>query len=198
MKFYLTTAIDYVNGAPHLGHAYEKVGTDALARFHRQRGDDVFFLTGADENSDRNVDAAKAQGITTQAFVERNSVSSSASATPFRSRTTASSARRRRGPQEGRSGVRAAVDRERRCLFRHLRGPVLPGLRGVLRRRRARRRPLPGPSDATGVPAARQRAELLLPPVEVREEAQGPYASGRTSPFPSPAATRSSDGSTVV
>ena len=73
MKFYVTTAIDYVNGAPHLGHAYEKVGTDALARFHRQRGDDVFFLTGADENSDRNVDAAKAQGITTQAFVERNS-----------------------------------------------------------------------------------------------------------------------------
>ena len=72
MKFYLTTAIDYVNGAPHLGHAFEKAGTDALARFHRQRGHEVFFLTGTDENSDRNVDAAKAQGISTQAFVDRN------------------------------------------------------------------------------------------------------------------------------
>ncbi|HET7699250.1 MAG TPA: methionine--tRNA ligase [Candidatus Limnocylindria bacterium] len=72
MKFYLTTAIDYVNGAPHLGHAFEKTGTDALARFHRQRGREVFFLTGTDENSDRNVDAAKALGISTRAFVDRN------------------------------------------------------------------------------------------------------------------------------
>src|SRR2546430_198566 len=72
MKFYVTTAIDYINGAPHLGHAYEKTGADALVRFHRQRGDDVFFLSGTDENSDRNVDAAKAQGITTRAFVDRN------------------------------------------------------------------------------------------------------------------------------
>ncbi len=73
MKFYVTTAIDYVNGTPHLGHAYEKTGADALARFHRQRGHDVFFLTGTDENSDRNVDAARAQGISTQQFVDRNS-----------------------------------------------------------------------------------------------------------------------------
>ena len=72
MKFYVTTAIDYVNGTPHLGHAYEKTGADALARFHRQRGHEVFFLTGTDENSDRNVEAAKAQGISTQAFVDRN------------------------------------------------------------------------------------------------------------------------------
>ena len=57
---------------PHLGHAYEKTGTDALARFHRQRGDEVFFLTGTDENSDRNVEAARALGLTTEAFVARN------------------------------------------------------------------------------------------------------------------------------
>ena len=57
---------------PHLGHAYEKTGTDALARFHRQRGHEVFFLTGTDENSDRNVEAARALGITTEAFVARN------------------------------------------------------------------------------------------------------------------------------
>jgi len=71
-KFYVTTAIDYVNGAPHLGHAYERTGADALARFHRQRGDDVFFLTGTDENSDRNVDAARSQGISTREYVDRN------------------------------------------------------------------------------------------------------------------------------
>ncbi len=72
LKFYVTTAIDYVNGTPHLGHAYEKTGADALARFHRQRGHDVFFLTGTDENSDRNVEAAKALGVPTQTFVDRN------------------------------------------------------------------------------------------------------------------------------
>jgi len=55
-----------------LGHAYERTGADALARFHRQRGHDVFFLIGTDENSDRNVDAAKREGITTRAFVDRN------------------------------------------------------------------------------------------------------------------------------
>jgi len=71
-KFYVTTAIDYVNGVPHLGHAYEKTGTDALARFHRQRGRDVFFLTGTDENATRNEQVAREQGISARALVDRN------------------------------------------------------------------------------------------------------------------------------
>ena len=50
MKFYITTAIDYINGAPHVGHAYEKVAADVLARWHRLKGDEVFFLTGTDEH----------------------------------------------------------------------------------------------------------------------------------------------------
>ncbi len=58
---------------PHLGHAYEKTGTDALARFHRQRGRDVYFLTGTDENATKNEQAAREQGIDTQTFVDRNS-----------------------------------------------------------------------------------------------------------------------------
>ncbi|TMC59098.1 MAG: methionine--tRNA ligase [Chloroflexi bacterium] len=62
--------MDYVNGAPHLGHAYEKTGTDALARFHRQRGDEVFFLTGTDENATKNEQAAREQGVPTQPFVD--------------------------------------------------------------------------------------------------------------------------------
>ena len=47
-RFYITTAIDYANGDPHLGHAFEKIGADAIARYHRLRGDDVHFLIGID------------------------------------------------------------------------------------------------------------------------------------------------------
>jgi methionyl-tRNA synthetase len=49
-KFYITTAIDYINGKPHIGHSYEKVAADVLARFHRAKGDDTRFLTGTDEH----------------------------------------------------------------------------------------------------------------------------------------------------
>ena len=72
MKFYATTAIAYVNDRPGLHHAYEFTGADALARFRRQRGDEVFFLTGTDEHGAKNMEAAKAAGIDTQTFVDRN------------------------------------------------------------------------------------------------------------------------------
>jgi methionyl-tRNA synthetase len=72
MKFYVTTAIAYVNDKPGLHHAYEFAGADALARFRRQRGDDVFFLTGTDEHGAKNMEAAKAAGIDTRTFVDRN------------------------------------------------------------------------------------------------------------------------------
>ena len=70
-KFYVTTAIAYVNDRPGLHHAYEFAATDALARFHRQRGRDVFFLTGTDENATRIETAAKAAGEDPKAFVDR-------------------------------------------------------------------------------------------------------------------------------
>ena len=57
-RFYITTAIDYVNARPHLGHAYEKILADALARHHRQRGDTTFFLTGTDEHGQKIAKAA--------------------------------------------------------------------------------------------------------------------------------------------
>src|SRR2546426_223513 len=72
MKSYLTAAVDYVNAEPGLHPAYEKTGADALARFHRQRGDEVFFLTGTDDNATKNEQAAKAAGIDTRTFVDRN------------------------------------------------------------------------------------------------------------------------------
>ena len=71
-RFYITTAIDYVNGRPHLGHAYEKVLADALARFHRQRGDTTFFLTGTDEHGQKIVRAAGEAGKDIKAFVDEN------------------------------------------------------------------------------------------------------------------------------
>jgi len=62
-KFYITTAIDYANGTPHLGHAYEKVLTDVIARFRRMMGDDVFFLTGLDEHGQKVQQSARERGI---------------------------------------------------------------------------------------------------------------------------------------
>lgn len=72
MKFYITTAIDYVNAKPHIGHAYEKIIADVLARWNRLRGADVFFLTGTDENAQKNSQAAKEAGIPVKDFVESN------------------------------------------------------------------------------------------------------------------------------
>jgi len=70
-KFYLTTAIDYSNGEPHLGHALEKIGADCIARYHRLRGDDVHFLMGMDEHSQSVIQAAARAGVTPQAWVDR-------------------------------------------------------------------------------------------------------------------------------
>ncbi|MGI9184645.1 MAG: class I tRNA ligase family protein [Solirubrobacteraceae bacterium] len=72
MSFYITTAISYVNGVPHLGHAYEAIATDVIARHMRQRGEDVFFLTGTDEHGEPVADAALAQGMEPQALADQN------------------------------------------------------------------------------------------------------------------------------
>jgi methionyl-tRNA synthetase len=71
-RWYVTTSIPYVNARPHIGHAFEFVLTDTFARYHRQRGEDVRFLTGSDENSLKNAQAAEKEGISTAELVERN------------------------------------------------------------------------------------------------------------------------------
>ena len=68
-RFYITTAIAYANGDPHLGHALELVQADVLARHRRLRGDTVRFLTGTDDNALKNVDAAAAAAVPVAAFV---------------------------------------------------------------------------------------------------------------------------------
>lgn len=70
--YYITTAIDYVNARPHCGHAFEKCIADAIARRQRAQGKDVFFLTGVDENAQKNVEAAQKAGIPVKAFVDKN------------------------------------------------------------------------------------------------------------------------------
>ncbi len=70
--YYITTAISYPNDAPHIGHAYEAVATDALARFRRLQGKDVFFLTGTDEHGIKMLQTARKQGITAAELADRN------------------------------------------------------------------------------------------------------------------------------
>jgi len=70
-RFYVTTPIYYVNDAPHVGHAYTTVNADALARWHRLSGDDVFFLTGTDEHGAKVAEAAAEHGVTPAEWAER-------------------------------------------------------------------------------------------------------------------------------
>ncbi|KEA06792.1 methionine--tRNA ligase [Agrobacterium rhizogenes] len=71
--FYITTAIAYPNGKPHIGHAYELIATDAMARFQRLDGRDVFFLTGTDEHGQKMQQTARAEGLSPQELADRNS-----------------------------------------------------------------------------------------------------------------------------
>ncbi len=69
--FYITTAIPYANGAPHIGHAYERIATDAIARFKRLDGHDVLFVTGMDEHGQKMQQTAAREGITAQQLADR-------------------------------------------------------------------------------------------------------------------------------
>ncbi len=71
-RYYITTAISYPNGPPHIGHAYEVIATDAIARFMRLDGYDVFFLTGTDEHGQKIQQTAAKEGITARELVDRN------------------------------------------------------------------------------------------------------------------------------
>src|SRR5215213_9229572 len=74
MAFYVTTPIYYVNAQPHLGHAYTTIAADILARHMRQRGEEVFFLTGTDEHGEPVTLAAEREGITPRELGDRNAI----------------------------------------------------------------------------------------------------------------------------
>ncbi|MCP8893419.1 methionine--tRNA ligase [Shinella daejeonensis] len=71
--YYITTAISYPNGKPHIGHAYELMATDAMARYERLDGRDVFFLTGTDEHGQKMQQTARKEGISPRELAEKNS-----------------------------------------------------------------------------------------------------------------------------
>jgi methionyl-tRNA synthetase len=71
--FYITTAISYPNGPPHIGHAYEAIATDVVARFQRLMGRDVFFMTGTDEHGLKMAQAARDRGVTPAELAEQMS-----------------------------------------------------------------------------------------------------------------------------
>ena len=61
--FFITTAIDYTNSAPHIGHAYEKIFADVIARYRRLKGEDIFFLTGVDQHGQKVQQSAEREGV---------------------------------------------------------------------------------------------------------------------------------------
>jgi methionyl-tRNA synthetase len=71
-RYYITTAISYPNGPPHIGHAYEVIATDAIARFMRLDGYDVYFLTGTDEHGQKIEQTAAKEGLTARQLLDRN------------------------------------------------------------------------------------------------------------------------------
>jgi len=73
-NFYITTAIDYPNGSPHMGHALEKIASDAYARWYKFLGYNSYFMTGTDENGQKLIESAKALGQETQTYVDENSL----------------------------------------------------------------------------------------------------------------------------
>ena len=192
-KFYLTTAIDYSNGDPHLGHALEKVGADCIARYRRVRGDQVHFLMGMDEHAQAVIQAAEQNGQTPQAWVDlmaerfadfwrRLEVSNDdwiRTTEPRHRETVTRAAAAHPAAQPGRS------------LHRRLRGALLHRLRGVQAAGADRERALHRASDAGA--GAHQGAQPLLPAEPLPRHAAGADHVGPSSgSSPRSAATRSS------
>ena len=167
-SFYVTTPIYYVNAAPHLGHAYTTIAADVMARHHRQRGEDVFFLTGTDEHGEPVADAAKAQGLEPKELADRNAERFKALAPLLEA--TNDFFIRTSDPRAHRAGAGGPAARLRQRLRPRgpLRGLVLPALRRLQGRERDRGgQPLPDPPHRARAP---QRAELLLRAVSAFQE----------------------------
>ena len=194
MGYYVTTPIYYVNAEPHLGHAYSTMAADVLARHMRQRGEDVFFLTGTDEHGEPIETGGRARGD-----------HAAGAGRPQRGEVRGADAEHRRHQRllhphlrpaphgEGR-GDHAAGLRQRLGQQGHLRGLVLPALRRLQDRARARPgQHLPDPRDRARAEYARRTGSSASPPS--RSGSKRSTRSSRTSSFPTSAATRRSPSS---
>ena len=124
-RFYVTTPIYYVNDVPHIGHAYTTVTADALARWHRLLGDDVFFLTGTDEHGLKVQRAAEANGLTPARARRPHQRPLPRGVGPARHQLRRLHPHHRAPPPRRRAGVPAADLRQRLDPQGHLRRPVL-------------------------------------------------------------------------
>ena len=179
MRFYVTTPIYYVNDKPHIGHAYTTIAADILARHHRQRGEETFFLTGVDEHATKVWRVAEKPGPRRSGVrrPDRRGLAQPAAAAERRDGLLRP--HERRGPQDVRARVPAAHLRQRRRLRGRLRRPLLRRLRGVQDGGRARRRQVPA---ARHRPRMDRGEELLLPALgATRTSCSSSTTSGRTS-----------------
>ena len=164
--FYVTTPIYYVNAAPHLGHAYTTIAADVLARHHRQRGEDVFFLTGTDEHGEPVALAA-----------EREGVDAAGARRPQRRALQGARAAARAPPTTSSSApaTRATSSACRRCCSASTttatstRAPTRAGTARAARTSRPRpRSPRATPARSTTSPLdARAGGQLVLPPLRL-------------------------------
>ena len=194
MSYYVTTPIYYVNAEPHLGHAYSTMAADVLARHMRQRGEDVFFLTGTDEHGEPIETGGRARGDL-----------AAGAGRPQRGQVRGADADHRRHqrllhphlrPAPHGAGRRdhAAGLRQRLGQQGGLRGLVLPALRRLQNRARARaRQHLPDPRDPAARRCARRTGSSASPPS--RSGWKRSTRSGPTSSSPTSAATRRSPSS---
>ena len=135
-KFYITTAISYPNGAPHIGHAYEAVATDAIARFKRIDGYRVFFLTGVDEHGMKMTQTAAKEGLTPRELSDRNTADLRGHVRPLVDLARPLHPHDRARPLRSLPGALASHAGGRRHLPRHIRRLVFGARRSLLRRER--------------------------------------------------------------
>ena len=171
--FYITTAISYPNGAPHIGHAYEAIATDAIARFMRLDGYDVYFLTGTDEHGQKMQQTGHARGAdrARAARPQRAAVRGHGEAARLLERRFHPHHRRAPPPLVG--GNLAPHGEERRHLSRQIRRLVFGARRGLLRRGRNASERAEGARGVENRHAGRVGGggELFLPPVGLSGQA---------------------------
>ena len=183
MAFYVTTPIYYVNAAPHLGHAYTTIGADILARHHRQRGEDVFFLTGTDEHGEPVGEGRRARGRLAEGARRPQRAALPGADAAHQRVQRLLHPHLRPAPQGQGPGGHAAGARQRAHVQGHVRGLVLPPVRRLQDGGGDRRgQHLPDPPHPA---RPRARGELVLPPLRVRGAAEGRSTpSGPTSSRP--------------
>ena len=179
--FYITTAISYPNGPPHIGHAYEAIATDAIARFMRLDGYDVYFLTGTDEHGQKMQQTAAKQGLTARQLRDRNVPLFEAMVRAARMLERRLHPHHRGAPPPRLEGDLGRDGEERRHLSRQICRLVFGARRGLLRRGRDASQRAEGARRDQDRHAGRmgRGGELFLPPLGLSGQAARSSTSGR-------------------